>query len=92
MFKGSYYKWKPNHAAAKYHAKDVLVYTTLRQSVVAVELWTLLDFIKAGPAVILLNMEQRAINQHRPVRSPGGGGTAIGVACRHRDLQNFLRS
>ena len=29
--------------------------------------------------------EQGAINQHLPVRSPGGGGTAIGVACRHHE-------
>jgi hypothetical protein len=52
----------------------IVVDVTLRQTAVALELLTILDFIMAGP-----------------VRSPGGGGTGIGVNCRYRD-QNFLRS
>ena len=45
-------------------AGDVVVQTSLRYAAVAVELRAVVEFVLAGPAEILLIIEQRAIKQH----------------------------
>ena len=43
---------------------DVVVQTSLRYVAVAVELRAVVKFVLAGPAEIILIIEQQAINQH----------------------------